>query len=98
MSKHEIVNVGIRQGSCLGLLLFLVYINDNISSTEVNMKLFADDACLSYQHSYFACVNSVINKELRNFDVWLHVNKLFINYYKTKFLLFNNRSKTVILK
>ena len=81
------------KGSCLGLLLFLVYINDIYSSTEINMRLFADDACLSYQHSDPACVNSVINEELRKVGVWLRANKLFINYSKTKFLLFNNTSK-----
>ena len=62
-------------------------------STEINMRLFADDACLSYQHSEPACVNSVNNKELRKVDVWLRANKLFINSSKTKLLLFNNTSK-----
>ena len=93
VSEREIVNVGIPQGSCLGPLLFLVYINDIFSSTKINLRLFADDACLSYQHSDPACVNSVINEELRKVDVWLRANKLFINYSKTKFLLFNNTSK-----
>ena len=51
------------------------------------MRLFADDACLSYQHSDPACVNSV-NEELRKLDVWLCANKLFINSSKTEFLLF----------
>ena len=50
VSEHEIVNVVIPQNSCLGPLLFLVYINDIFSSTEINMRLFVDDACLSYQH------------------------------------------------
>ena len=51
VSEREIVNVGIPQGSCLGPSLFLVYINDIFASTEIKMRLFADDACLSYQHS-----------------------------------------------
>ena len=51
VSEPEIVNVGIPQGSCLSPLLFLVYINDVFSSTEINMRLFADDACLSYHYS-----------------------------------------------
>ena len=76
VSEREIVNVGIPQGSCLGPLLFLVYINDSFYSTEIYMRLFADDACLSYQHSDPACVNSVINKELRKVDIWLCANKL----------------------
>ena len=47
------------------------------------MSKFADYACLSYQHSDPACVNSVINEELRKVDVWLRANKLLISYCKT---------------
>ena len=54
------------------------YINDIYSSTEIIMRLFADDACLKHQHSDPACVNSVINEELRKVDVWLHANKLLL--------------------
>ena len=61
------------------------------------MRLFADDACLSYQHSDPASLNSVINEELRKVDVWLQLIN-FINYSKTKFLLFENTSKNLILK
>ena len=48
--EHEVLNLGIPQSSCLGPLLLLVYINDIFSATEVKLRLFADDACLSYQH------------------------------------------------
>ena len=51
VSEREILNVGIPQGSCLSPLRFLVYINNIFSSIEINMRLFAYDACLSYQHS-----------------------------------------------
>ena len=60
MSEREIVNVGIPQSSCLGPLLLLVYINDISSSTEINMRLLADDACLSYQQSDPEYLNEVI--------------------------------------
>ena len=62
VSEREIVNVGIPQGFCLGPLLFLVYVNDIFSSTKINMRFFADDACLSYQHSAPEYLNEVINK------------------------------------
>ena len=93
LSEREIVNVGISQGSCLGPLLFLVYINDIFSSTEINMRLFADDACLSYQHSDPKYLNEIINKKLVKVDKWLRAYKLFINYSKTKILLFKKTSK-----
>ena len=87
------VNIGIPQGSCLGLLLFLLYIDAIFFSTEINMRLFADDACLSYQHSDPEYLIEVINKELGKVDKWLRANKIFINYSKKKFLLFNKTSK-----
>ena len=92
-SQSTVVNVGILQSLCLGPLFFLVYINYIFSSTEVNVRLVADDACLMYQHSDPEYLNEVINKELGKVDKWLRANKLFINYSKTKFLLFNKTSK-----
>ena len=56
------------------------------------MRLFADDACLSYQHSDPEYLNEV-NKELGKVDTWLRTNKLFINYSKSIFVLFNKTSK-----
>ena len=56
------MNVEIPQGSCLGPLLFFVYISDIFASTEINMRLFADDACLSNQHCDPQYLNEVINK------------------------------------
>ena len=53
--------VEVPQGSCLGLLLFLVYNNDIFSSAEINMILFSDDACLSYQHDDPYYLNEIIN-------------------------------------
>ena len=93
VSEREILNVGISQDSCLGPLLFLVYINDIFSATKVKLKLFADDACLNYQHSNTDFLNSIVNKELSKINVWLRVNRLFINYSKSKFLLFNRTAK-----
>ena len=58
------------------------------------MRLFADDACLSYQHSDPEYLNETINKELVKVDKWLRANKLFINYSKTFFLTI--RLKNVI--
>ena len=61
------------------------------------MRLFADDTCLSYQNSDPEYLNVVINKDLVEVDKWLCANKFFINYSKTKFLLFNKTSKIVNL-
>ena len=62
---------------CVHKLVFL--------ATSIKLRLFADDACLSYQHCNFDQVNVVINKELSRIDDWLRKNRLFINYSNTKF-------------
>ena len=46
------------------------------SATEVKLRLFADDACLSYQHSDPDFVNSIVNRELSKIDEWLRANRL----------------------
>ena len=68
VSEREILNFGIPQGSCLGPFLFLVYINDIFLATNIKLRLFADDACLSYQHCDSDHVSAVINRELGKID------------------------------
>ena len=46
VSEQLNINTGVPQGSCLGPLLFIIYINDLHLSTKFNVRLFADDACL----------------------------------------------------
>ena len=57
------------------------------------MRLFADDACLSYKDSDPDFVNIVVNRKLSKIHEWLRANKFFINYSKTAFLLFNRTAK-----
>ena len=64
-------------------------------STEINFRLFEDDACLNYHYSDPEHIKSVINKELVGVDKWLLANKLFNNNKKQKILLFNNTPKNV---
>ena len=62
------------------------------------MKLLAGDACLSYQHSDPACVNSVINKELRKDDVWLGAINFLLTINKLNFFVLTISLRNVILK
>ena len=66
-TKMAIVKCGVPQGSILGPLLFLIYINDmNKASKLLNPIMFADDSNLFYSHRDIKILFEVVNKELRN--------------------------------
>ena len=90
VSERAIIN---NSGFMSRRFLFLVYVNDIYYVIDVKYRLFLDDACLSFQHSDPDYVNNIINKELCKLGRWLCSNRLFINYTKTKCLLFNRISK-----
>ena len=85
------VSHGVPQGSCLGPLLFLIYINDLPKCTNLNVTLFADDACLSFEHSDPLQLENIVNTELDKVSTWLNENKLFINHTKSNFLIFTKK-------
>ena len=92
------IKYGVPQGSVLGPLLFLVYINDiAISSNILNFQLFADDTCIFYSHKNMATLESILNKELVNVSNWLIANKLSLNVDKTNVLTFRNKNADVIM-
>ena len=55
--------------------------------------LFADDTSIFYSHSDPSCLQSILNEELQNFDVWLKCNKLSVNVKKTNYIVFKSRQK-----
>ena len=80
------ITTGVPQGSVLGPLLFLIYINDLPMVSDVfNMLMYADDTTL-YCNIDQNVSEEVINNELSKVSHWLAANKLSINVTKTKYM------------
>ena len=80
---------GVPQGSILGPLFFLLYINDIINtSTVLQLILFADDTNVFVSHKDKDCLTNILNAELNKLSLWFRANGLSLNLKKTKFIVF----------
>ena len=95
ISDKLLIDTGVPQGSCLGPLFFLIYVNDMYLSTKFNIELYADDACLILAHKNPQTLENTVNKELENLDKWLKSNKLFPNYKKKLIILFLQKQNKI---
>ena len=92
-SSLQHINCGVPQGSVLGPLLFLLYINDiNQSSKVIDFFLFADDTSIFCSHKNLKVLEETLNTELVNVSDWLIANKLSLNVDKTNVILFKNKN------
>ena len=92
--KWELIKNGVPQGSCIGPLFFLLYINDlpKIITKNDIMVLFADDASLLITDSNDLDFNININQSSRNMISWFNSNLLLLNFNKTPLVEFRTKN------
>ena len=92
ISKLHSVKFGVPQGSVLGLLFFLLYVNDLPEASHFETTLFADDTNLHLSHSNVKTLQVQVSLEMKNIENWISKNKLTINYKKCAFMVISNTS------
>ena len=95
-SSFKPVSTGVPQGSVLGPLLFLVYINDLHKCINYSKVYhFVDDTKLLQSDNSLKNVAKRMNFDLKNLSQWLKANKLSLNFTKTELIIFHSSSKKI---
>jgi hypothetical protein len=87
------INCGVPQGSILGPLLFLAYVNDMSAAVNCKLLLYADDSALMVSNKDIGFIQSSLSQELESVSKWLIDNKLSLHLGKTESILFGTKRK-----
>ena len=94
LSTASTVTCGVPQGSILGPLLFLMYINDLPNCLRVAApRMFADDTSITLSAKTVADLKLAVTSELNNLTCWLRANKLSLNVAKTELMIIGSRQR-----
>ena len=92
-SKEYSIEYGTPQGSCLGPLIFLIFVNDlHLHLHDTDCVQFADDTTLLFRHKNILYLRYCIESELTRIQDWFNANKLTLNMSKFSYLLFTSNS------
>jgi hypothetical protein len=93
-SKDIEVTSGVPQGSVLGPLLFIIFINDIIGdNNECRVRLFADD-CIAYLEIKNQGDQVKLQQYLNDIEKWVHLNKMKLNNNKSQLIKFTNKKES----
>ena len=94
-SSTKPINAGVPQGSILGPLLFLIFINDIINELENSIFLFADDASLINFFKDITEATASINRDLHRLAQWAKVWRVTFNLIKTVFMILSKNISNI---
>jgi len=95
LSDEEKLKISILQGSILGPILFLCYINDLFRVSDLLTLMFADDTFTLKSDKNLNNLIQSVNTEVNKMAVWFRANKLAVNKNKTKFIIFRPKGKKI---
>ena len=93
LSSHANISCGVPQGSILGPLLFLTFVNDMSGAISNKLLLYADDCAILVADKCLYNIETVLQNELEIVSEWLVYNKLSLNLGKTESILFGSRPR-----
>ncbi len=93
LSELLSISCGVFQGSILGPILFLCYINDIFSASDLATFLFADDTTCLAENNNLSDLIDYVNSELNKLAVWFKANRMAVNVSKTNYIIFHTRGK-----
>jgi Reverse transcriptase (RNA-dependent DNA polymerase) len=95
LSDIRDIIMSVMQGSSLGPILFLCFINDIYTCTNLSLFLFADDSNALAKNRNLSDLIDFINLELQKLAIWFKANKLSVNAEKTKYMIFRTKNRNV---